>query len=175
MRYDVASLLKEATGSTREYSVDEDALVDDDAHRERVVGSASFLRTEAGVLVTARLRAQAHEQCSRCLREIEYPLSLDIEDEFLQTVDLSTGAPLPLPDDPTAFRIDAQQTLDLSEAVQQYWATALPMQPLCRPDCRGLCPRCGRDLNRGACGCPGEGHDERWAALANLKSEMKEG
>jgi uncharacterized protein len=175
MQYDVVSLLKETTGSTREYTVDEETLVDDEEHRERVVGSATLIRTEAGVLVMARLHAQSNEQCSRCLREFEYPLSLDIEDEFLQTVDVSTGAPLALPDDPVAFRIDAQQTLDLSEAVRQYWATALPMQPLCRTDCRGLCPRCGRDLNRGPCGCPGEEHDERWTALASLRSRLEEG
>lgn len=175
MQYDVAGLLKEAVGSTREYTVDEQAIVDDEARRERVVGSAILLRTKAGVLVTAHLRAQSHEQCSRCLRDLEHPLSLDIEEEFLQTVDIFTGAPLPLPDDPGAFRIDAHHTLDLSEAVRQYWATALPMQPLCRSDCRGLCPHCGYDLNQGPCGCPSEERDERWATLANLISELEEG
>lgn len=174
MRYDVASLLKEDIGSTREYAVDEQITVGDEACWERVVGSAILLRTKAGVLVTAHLRGQSHEQCSRCLQELEYPLSLHIEEEFLQTVDASTGVPISLPDEPGAFRIDGEQTLDLSEAVRQYWATALPMQPLCRSDCRGLCPRCGHDLNQGPCGCPTEEHDERWAALANLKSKLEE-
>lgn len=175
MQYDVGGLLKEATGFARAYTVDEQTVVDDEAHRERVVGSAILLRTKDGVLVTAHLRSQCHEQCSRCLRELEYPLSLNIEEEFLQTVDVLTGAHLSLPDDRGAFRIDAQQTLDLSEAVRQYWATALPMQPLCRSDCRGLCPRCGHDLNQSPCGCAAEEQDERWAALANLRSELEEG
>jgi uncharacterized protein len=174
MRYDVASLLREAVGSTRRYAVDEQVIVRDEAPRERVVGSAILLRTKAGVLVTAQLRTQSHEQCSRCLREAECPLSLSIEEEFLQSVDVLTGAPLPLPDDPVAFRIDTHHTLDLSEAVRQYWATALPMQPLCQPDCRGLCPRCGQDLNQGPCACPSEEYDARWAALANLRSEQEE-
>lgn len=173
MQYDVASLLKEEIGSTRGYTVAEQVIVDDEARRERMVGSATLLRTRAGVLVTAHLRTQSHERCSRCLGELEYPLSVDIEEEFLQTVDVFTGASIPLPDDPGAFRIDAHQTLDLSEAVRQYWATALPMQPLCRPDCRGLCPRCGHDLNQGPCGCPAEEHDERWAALAKLRSQLE--
>ena len=67
-----------------------------------------------------------------------------------------------------ALRIDAEQVLDLSEAVRQYRETALPMQPLCRPGCAGLCPTCGRDLNLGACSCPEEPADARWSALAEL-------
>jgi uncharacterized protein len=50
--------------------------------------------------------------------------------------------------DPAAVRID------LADDVRAAVILALPIRPLCRPDCRGLCPRCGEDLNRGACGCP---------------------
>lgn len=169
MQFNVSTLLKESVGATRQYEVDEPIVIDDQGHRERVTGSATFLRTNAGVLVTAHLQGNSREKCSRCLRELDYHLSIDVEEEFLQTVDATTGAPLPQLDEPNAFRIDDHHTVDLGEAVRQYWATVLPMQPLCRPDCLGLCPRCGRDLNEGPCGCPSEEADERWAALADLK------
>jgi uncharacterized protein len=171
VQYNVATLLREPVGATREYDIDERVLVDIEAPRlERVTGHATFLRTKDGVLVTARLTGAEHEPCSRCLRDMEAPVSLEISEEFLASVDAVTGARLPAPEDPEAFKIDVQHTLDLDDAVRQYWTAALPMQPLCRPDCRGLCPRCGSDLNLGPCSCPPE-EDERWSALRQLIGE----
>ena len=60
---------------------------------------------------------------------------------------------------------------DLDEALRQYRLTAMPIQVLCRPDCAGLCPRCGTDLNRGPHECPEESVDERWAELGRLKQD----
>lgn len=174
VRYNVSELLREPVGSTREYEVDGEVLIDD-AHpqRERVAGHTTFLRTKNAVLVTARLRGNQRQGCSRCLRETDVPVLLDIEEEFFASVDADTGAALPAPEDIEAFRLDAHHELDLEEAVRQTWAAVLPMQPLCRPDCRGLCARCGHDLNQGACSCPPE-EDERWSALRGLVRE-KEG
>jgi uncharacterized protein len=72
-----------------------------------------------------------------------------------------------VPDD--AFLIDDRHTLDLNEAVRQYREVSLLMKPLCRPDCRGLCPVCGADLNVGPCGHETAPADSRWAGLAALK------
>lgn len=170
IQYNVSTLLSEPIGSTREYEVDSRVLIDDEPRHQRLVGRTTFLRTNRGVLVTAYLQGVQPERCSRCLRELDLPLRIAIEEEFVASVDAETGAGLPAPEDPEVFRIDAQHTLDLEEAVRQYWAAALPMQPLCRPDCRGLCPSCGRDVNQGACSCPLE-EDRRWSALRQLVSE----
>lgn len=174
VRYNVSELLREPVGSTQEYEVDGSVLIDDAGPREdRVIGHTTFLRTKDAVLVTAHLEGIQREACSRCLREMEVPVLLDIEEEFFASVDADTGADMPAPEDTEAFRIDAQHVLDLEEAVRQSWAAALPMQPLCHPDCRGLCPGCGQDLNQGDCGCPRE-EDERWSTLRELVRE-KEG
>lgn len=173
VQYNVSTLLKEHIGATREYTVDDQVLVDEEAPRhERVAGRAVFLRTKDGVLVTAHLHGAQADRCSRCLQPVEVPVQVDIEEEFFASVDPATGVRLPAPDDPESFRIDVKHTLDLEEAVRQYWAASLPMQPLCRPDCKGLCPRCGRDLNLGACSCPPE-EDERWSALRQLVNERE--
>ena len=71
------------------------------------------------------------------------------------------------------FRIDDQQHLDLSEAVRQYERSALPLRALCRPDCAGLCPVCGQDLNERACGCERVANDGRWAGLATLGERLR--
>jgi len=75
------------------------------------------------------------------------------------------------PPDPDAFQIDENHLLDLTEAIRQYREVATEMQPLCRPDCRGLCPICGADLNAGDCGCNAGAIDARWAGLAELLDE----
>lgn len=173
LQSNVATLLREEIGATRSFDVDERVLVDERAtHYERVIGQVTLLRTREGVLVAAQLEGRDAASCSRCLRPIDVPVRIEIEEEFYPTVDIRTGAGLPAPTDPDAFRIDAHHVLDLEEAVRQYWAAALPMQPLCRPDCRGLCPRCGADLNEGPCSCPPE-VDERWSALRQWAQETK--
>lgn len=173
VQYNIATLLREPVGSTREYDIESWVLIDEEAPRsQQVTGHTALLRTKQGVLVTAHLQGVERQPCSRCLRQIDVPVRMDIEEEFFASVDPETGARLPAPDNPEAFRIDTHHTMDLEEAVRQYWTAALPMQPLCRPDCRGLCPRCGQDLNEGACSCPPE-TDERWSALRKLVKETK--
>jgi uncharacterized protein len=80
---------------------------------------------------------------------------------------------LPPPDDPGSFTIDEHHILDLTEAIRQYIVTAMPMKSLCREDCAGLCPTCGKDLNQGKCGCKQEELDPRWAELLKLKNSNK--
>ena len=172
VQYNVATLLKEPIGATREYEIDDSVLIDDEPRHQRVAGRTTFLRTKDGLLVTAHLRGVDREVCSRCLRDVDMPVRVDLEEEFLASVDANTGAPLPPPEDKEAFRIDAHHTLDLEEAVRQSWTVALPMQPLCRPDCRGLCPSCGQDLNQRACGCAAE-EDSRWSALEQLVLKLE--
>ena len=170
VQYNVSMLVQEPVGSVRRYSVDGDVRIDD--KRRRVRGEATFLRTQDGVLVTAELAGTESEQCSRCLGDVTIPIELTISEEYMATVDANTRAALKPPVDPETFRIDEKHTLDLEGAVQQSWSGALPMQPLCRQDCQGLCPRCGQDLNAAGCSCPPE-TDERWSALQALAQEVK--
>ena len=60
--------------------------------------------------------------------------------------------------------------VDLEPLARESLILDLPLAPLCRDDCRGLCPTCGADLNQGACDCPVETVDPRWAALDVLRS-----
>ena len=89
------------------------------------------------------------------------------------TIDINTGAKLPEPDETGSFTIDEHHILDLTEAIRQYRVMALPMKPLCREECAGLCPTCGKNLNTGPCDCPANEIDPRWAKLLKLKSEGK--
>src|SRR5438067_7900760 len=171
MLYNVSGLVQEGIGATRSYQLDDFVRIEGRAP-ERIGGSVELLRTRLGVLVRAHLRLVEAEACSRCLRPLEENVAIDFEEEFPMVND-----PLGERDedlDPDAFLIEENQ-LDLSEAVRQYREVSLEMQPLCRADCRGLCPHCGSDLNTNACDCGREPVDSRWAGLSALANALSEG
>ncbi len=168
MKFNVAQQLKEGVGSVRNYDIDEA-----DEEGRPVKGKVQFLRTNRSVLVTGNLETDIKGECSRCLERFEYSLKLNIEEEFFLTVDPISGLPLPPPTEAGAFLIDENHILDLGEAVRQYKIMALPMNPVCRQDCAGLCPQCGRNLNYGVCDCPAAPPDPRWAKLQLLRSAKR--
>jgi uncharacterized protein len=63
------------------------------------------------------------------------------------------------------------QTIDLGQLIAEQLHLSLPMKPLCGADCRGICPQCGLNLNRGTCDCQRDWDDPRFAALRTLKRE----
>jgi uncharacterized protein len=169
MKINVAQLLKEQTGAVREYDIDET-----DEGGFPVRGNVRLLRTNQSILVTGTLETAVRCECSRCLEQFEYPLKIDIEEEYFLTSDPVTGLPLPPPIEAGAFLIDENHILDLGEAVRQYKITVLPMKPVCREDCAGLCPHCGLNLNYGTCECPPAPPDARWAPLLALRTKNKQ-
>ncbi len=163
----VSQLLKSAIGTTRRYDIDERVSIGDD--NPTVRGQVTLLRTNRGILVTGKLETELLVTCSRCLNQFREPLNLEIEEEFFPTIDILTGAAIAAPDDePGAFVIDKNNVMDLGEAIRQYALMALPMKPLCRQDCKGLCPTCGKNLNVEGCDCPPQ-VDPRWAKLVAEK------
>jgi uncharacterized protein len=108
--------------------------------------------------------------CSRCLTPFAYPVHIEFDEMFYQQVDVLTGERMAAPDELEPFLIDLEHTIDITDAVRQYGEMAAAMQPLCRPDCPGICPVCGADLGIQACDCDRGPQDSRWAALAALRT-----
>jgi uncharacterized protein len=169
MQVSVAGLLKEPVGSKRSYQWDEKFIPPEDCPVDWVRGQVQLTRTDKGIWAHGALDSSVPCQCSRCLADFSHPVHLEFDEEFLPTVDIATGSPLPPPDpEEGAFTIDDHLVLDLREAVRQYAIMAVPINPLCRPECRGLCPICGRDLNQAPCQCDEQKTDPRWHALEQL-------
>jgi len=166
MRINVSQQLKAPIGSVRNYEVSE--AVDVAGGSSLVQGEVKLIRTNRSILVKGRLNAEVEVTCSRCLSLFRCPLSVNIEEEYFPATDVVSGTSLPLPEEPGCFIIDEHHILDLTEAICQYVLLAIPMKPLCREGCAGLCPVCGHDLNQGPCGCLPRGQGSGRSKLDNL-------
>jgi uncharacterized protein len=177
MRFNVAGLLKSPTGTDRVVTLEEPVELDDADVRvlEPVRGRIRLTRDHAGILVEGHLSTRLGLACARCLEPAEADVSVDIAEEFRPTVYIPGGPPVADPEevDPEA-RIDEFHVLDLGEVVRQALEVAVPLHPLCRPDCAGLCPTCGVDRNRGSCDCE-PAPDPRWETLRALLEEETDG
>jgi uncharacterized protein len=170
MQINVSQLFKEPVGATRDYEIDEKADLLGDGNKYYVRGECRLLRTNRSILTTCALETEVELTCSRCLRRFRHPLTINFEEEFFPTIDILSGAPLPPPEEASAFTIDEHHILDLGEAVRQYTVMSLPIKALCKDNCAGLCQTCGKNLNQGQCDCPTEEIDPRWSALAKIAS-----
>ena len=146
VQINVSQLLKAPIGTIRNYTVHDKVDIADCIIP--IQGEIELMRTDRSILVKGTLYSEIEITCSRCLGLFDYPLTLNIEEEYFPTVDAFTGASLSIPDEPGSFFIDEQNIINLSEAIRQYTVMATPMKPLCRNDCAGLCTTCGSNLNQ---------------------------
>lgn len=168
MQINVSQLLQEPIGSTRDYEINDAADIIGDEKEYAVRGECHLMRTPRSILVKCTLRAEVELTCNRCLSRFYHPLKINFEEEYLPTVDVHSGVPLPPNEEASYFTIDERHTLDLTEAVREYAVMAIPMKALCDKDCAGLCQNCGQNLNQGRCNCPVQEVDPRWSELTKL-------
>ena len=133
-------------------------------------------RTNRGIIARGALRAPLRRTCARCTDAFVEDVRVDIEEEFLPTVDVVTGAVLAEEatdgEDPS-LRIDEHHEILLDGVFRDELVLTEPMHPLCRPDCPGLCVECGERLDRGDHGHGGSEIDPRLAALAALLEDRE--
>ncbi len=171
MQFNVATLLQEPVGATRLFEADGELSAPDVGYVARASGRIHMLRTERGILVRARMDVRPALECARCLEAFELPLTLQVDEEFVPHHDPVTGEAVEA--DPDEFRIDDLNHLDLSEAVRQYEQAALPIQPVCREDCAGLCPVCGQNLNERLHEHEDQQAEAAWSSLAALAERLR--
>lgn len=105
------------------------------------------------IWIRGKAQTTAHQECSRCLAEFSEKLELDF-DVFCAKVPNSNvqGHPA-LDEEDGGVHLHDGRTLSIDGEIREAVILGLPMQPLCREDCRGLCPQCGEDRNAGPCRC----------------------
>ena len=115
---------------------------------------------EGGIDVEGTVTAPWVGTCRRCAEPVSGTLRLAVHERY-------ADAQLSGPSDEDLYPI-SDDTVDLGPLVRDAVVLELPMAPLCRPDCAGLCPSCGADRNAGDCGCVAP-RDPRWANLDVLR------
>jgi uncharacterized protein len=169
MLFNVLHELRQSLGAVNEFDLRDRQVKAGDVTIRDLEGTASFLRTDRGLLARTRASGLIDEECSRCLKPVQSPVHVDFEEEYVPLFDANTGAPIRLSEEEeeVTFRIGPRWDLDLREGLRQYILMNEPAKPLCKPDCAGLCPVCGADMNAGPHECEAQ-KDERWSALTGL-------
>jgi uncharacterized protein len=128
---------------------------------------AARLRAESvveGILVTGQVGGTAILQCARCLKQLPAQVEVDV-------CELYYGPGHEPLEDEDAYSVKGVE-VDLEPMLRDAVALALPLNPLCEEACKGLCARCGKDLNLHDCTCTEEEGDPRWAALDALRDRL---
>lgn len=131
--------------------------------------SGRVSRTDPGWVFRARLEYEQTLVCDRCLGEMRDPVTAEID--LLVLVEPETAAgeeEVELSESDLGVLTVHEEELDTDPLLYEQLQLGIPMKPLCKPDCRGLCPTCGADRNLEPCECSERSTDPRWAALEAL-------
>jgi len=137
----------------------------------RVYRVGEMIEVEGAIQTRVRLA------CGRCLVEYDEPLAsrftLTFARELPDVSDDSEEGEIELSAEEMGLIPFSGDEIDLGDALAEQVLMALPMRPLCRTECRGLCPHCGANLNEVDCGCVSPVFNPKFAALKDLKPEKK--
>lgn len=141
--------------------------------------SIDGLATRVGETVTLGLKVQTSIdiQCGRCLEPLIIPVNSELKYTLAPAPEETEGPEIEIsPDsaDEVNFGYYQEDEIDLEPIVLEQIVLQIPIKPLCREDCKGLCPKCGADLNVESCDCRADSVDLRFAVLKGFKVKKKE-
>jgi len=160
LRLNVGFLLNESIGFSRnvEYNIDSVQL-SEDLKVDTLQGSLTLTRISMGVLVEGELQGKLSLECVRCLKAYDQNLTGSFRDLFIYPASRAEDPLLAIPE--TAI-------LDLTPVLREYLLLDIPIQPLCRPECKGLCPICGELVSEKKCEHHETEIDPRFEVLKSL-------
>jgi uncharacterized protein len=162
-RLNVGFIVHQEVGYKREFPFEfEQIQISDDLDLRHFEGVVAIGRTPQGLIMQAAFSAETTLECGRCLNDFTHKLSWDLTELYAFNEKSVTESDLILPD-------DAQ--IDLQPLVREYALLEVPINPTCRPDCKGLCSVCGEDLNQSDCGHKETINDSPFSALKDLLDE----
>jgi uncharacterized protein len=160
LRLNVGFLINQAVGTSRDFVFDIDNLhLEPDLDLLHLAGTAKFTRTAQGLLAQVKLDATLLTECVRCITECTQSLHTNFTELYAFSSNSVTETELILPE-------TAQ--IDLNPLVREYMLLEVPIRPLCREDCEGLCPICGENRNEVMCHHEEDTFDSRLNILKTL-------
>ena len=131
----------------------------------------SLTNTGEAILLSGTADTKAHTHCSRCLESVELDLHGEIEGYFLISRETQSDEGL---DEDEYDYVSDDETVDIAPAILSGLILDMPMMPLCKPECLGLCPTCGKNLNEGSCDCTSQEPEDTGNPFSALKGYMFE-
>jgi uncharacterized protein len=157
LRLNVGFIIHESVGYSRDFPFDFPSItLKPDLELKNLLGTMRVTRTQQGLLVQVLMTADTRCECVRCLDDFYQPLRIDFVELYAFTPNSQTESGLLVPE---------TGLLDLEPPVREEMLLAIPINPICRPDCKGLCPICGGNLNETHCWHEDEEFDPRLSVL----------
>ena len=171
MRIEVENLTATPTPFEHTYAA---ADIDLEEEGASVVSDAAVrggaTRKGEQVRLRGEIKTEVELLCDRCAAPELRPLAVEFDTSFIpQEVEAVKAENVELQAEDLILSAYEGDAVDLDELVREQILLALPSRHLCREDCKGLCQKCGINLNSGDCSCEQQEVDPRWAALADLK------
>ncbi len=160
LAFDVSTLLKAPLGKSLTLDIDTGPRVLDDLEVDYLRGSVRAIRVDKGIFVEGEVESKLKLECVRCLEPFAFPITLELAELFRMP-----GAE-PRPD--AIYAVSEDGEIKLAPLIREHAWLAIPMKPLCDPECKGLCPHCGVNLNIDSCQCEEIHVDPRLAPLKEL-------
>jgi uncharacterized protein len=134
----------------------------------KAAGKVELVAESLGeIRVSGHLSVPMEADCDRCLEPARCPIDADFELYYRPVAD-GYGEEIQVDESEADMGFYEGDGIELNHVLQEFVLLALPMQRVCKEDCRGICPVCGQNRNQKECGCQAEAVDDRWAALKNL-------
>jgi len=127
----------------------------------------------ADIRLKGRFDGRFEVPCARCIEPVEIPLSADYDLIFRPAAADAEATERSITAPETEIGYYLEDSLSLEDVLREQVLLSLPVKTLCKPDCKGLCPRCGADRNSQPCTCDAGPSDPRWEALAGLRSRIE--
>ncbi len=144
LRLNVGFLISATIGTNRDFNFDYETLhLGEDLTVKNFIGTARFSRTPQGLLLQGEFKAETDLECVRCLDMFIQSLGWSVTDLYAFDRRNITESGLLVPED---------GQIDLEPLLREYALLEFPISPVCKPDCKGLCPVCGENLNKTDCG-----------------------
>jgi uncharacterized protein len=163
LRLNVGFIIHESVGYSRDFPFEFPSItLKPDLDLKNLSGTVRVTRTQQGLLVQVLMTAATGCECVRCLDDFHQPLEINFVELYAFTPNSQTESGLMVPE---------TGLLDLEPLVREEMLLAIPINPICRLDCKGLCPICGGNLNETPCTHEDEEVDSRLSVLKTLLDE----
>lgn len=164
LRFNLGFLLEAGLGTSREIELNyPDIRVADDVRLAPLTGMFQVTRTSEGIYFNGQLASIIQVECTRCLDPTQLPIEIVFEELFYYPPSTAPAGANVIPE---------EGIVDLAPLVRELSLLEVPIQVYCRPDCQGLCPECGENLNNGPCDCQHDTVDPRLSVLKSLLSNQ---